>query len=482
MRNRLLSALLAALMLLAAIPCVRAADFTDTQGHWAQEYIEAVTAHSLFSGVTETEFAPDETMTRAMFVTVLGRLEDVDVSLWTLETTLFADVPLDTYYAPYVNWAACNGIVSGMSSSEFAPHDPVTREQMAKLVAYYAERMHYDFLPLSETVPAAFDDAADIANYARDSVDALRVTGILNGSLNSAGGMDFLPKSTATRAECATVFCRLMESLQESLIPPEAPESITLSDATLALTTAQTHTLTVEILPAGDAPYFRLWRSSDSSVASVNESGVVTWQGVGTAIITVYTENGMSASCAVTCTAADLASADETYEEKCIRMFGEVVDDPRTYYPTTAEGRAAAEADMVSITVAVWDLRSSGEKYTRYFTIRVHKNLAATYEAIFSEIYNGEEQFPIHALGGWGWSGRSEHTIGSAVDINPNENYYCDPDGNAIVGSHWRPGEDPYSIPLDGEVARIFNKYGFTQGVNWRNGYKDYMHFSYFGT
>ena len=49
------------------------------------------------------------------------------------------------------------------------------------------------------------------------------------------------------------------------------------------------------------------------------------------------------------------------------------------------------------------------------------------------------------------------------------------------MGDHWLPGEDPYSIPLDGEVARIFAKYGFTQGAYWQSGTVDYMHFSYFG-
>ena len=50
------------------------------------------------------------------------------------------------------------------------------------------------------------------------------------------------------------------------------------------------------------------------------------------------------------------------------------------------------------------------------------------------------------------------------------------------VGDYWKPGEDPYSIPLDGEVARIFAKYGFKQGAYWNSGAKDYMHFSFFGT
>ena len=153
--------------------------------------------------------------------------------------------------------------------------------------------------------------------------------------------------------------------------------------------------------------------------------------------------------------------------------------DPRTFY----EDPSDSEADMVQVTVNVWDFDSKGEKVTKQMTVQVHKALEATIRAVFREIYEGEEKFPIHYLGGWNrWAGRSEHTIGCAIDINYEENYYCKPDGTAITGKYWKPGEDPYSIPLDGEVATIFRKYGFSQGVNWNSGYKDYMHFSFFGT
>jgi len=49
------------------------------------------------------------------------------------------------------------------------------------------------------------------------------------------------------------------------------------------------------------------------------------------------------------------------------------------------------------------------------------------------------------------------------------------------VGKDWKPGRYPYSIPKDGEVARILEKYGFSQGL-WGKNNLDYMHFSYFGT
>ena len=137
---------------------------------------------------------------------------------------------------------------------------------------------------------------------------------------------------------------------------------------------------------------------------------------------------------------------------------------------------------MVKVTVKVWDFNASGEKVTKELSFMAHKNLKKAFEAMFDEIYNGSEKFPIYSISGWSWSGRSEHSCGTAIDINPKENYYCDPMGNPLSGEYWKPGEDPYSIPLDGEVATIMAKYGFTQGVNWSNGFKDYMHFSYFGT
>ena len=57
----------------------------------------------------------------------------------------------------------------------------------------------------------------------------------------------------------------------------------------------------------------------------------------------------------------------------------------------------------------------------------------------------------------------------------------CTNSGVALTGSHWSPGSDPYSIPADSAVVRIFAKYGFSWGGTW-NSKKDYMHFSYFGT
>lgn len=493
MKNRLISFLLALLMLLAAIPTITAADFTDLDGHWGKSYIERAVEMDLFNGVSETKFLPDGTMTRGMFVTVLGRLEGVDTEYWGTETVshLFEDVDPNVYYAPYVFWAYCNGIANGTSYKTFSPEAPVTREQTAKLVAFYVQKMGHGLKPAGDGVdiPDSFSDADSIAPWAAGSVDILRAMGILNGMPDKEGGISFKPQNKLTRAECAAIFCRLSDALliSSSGETPALPESVSLSETARTAKVGERFTLTATVLPATAAPVELLWHSSDHEVATV-ANGEVTAVGEGSAVITVCTANGRSASCKVEIPNQDLASGEETYAEKCTRIFGEVVGDPRMYYsrPTENGGYTmdydAAHADMVKVTVAVWDFNGSGEKVTRYFTVEVHKNIAPTVEQIFKEIYNGEEKFPIHALGGYSRGGRSEHTIGCALDINPMENYYYNPNTGEQVGNYWKPGEDPYSIPLDGEVARIFAKYGFSQGVNWNSGAKDYMHFSYFGT
>ena len=101
MRSRLLSSLLAFCMLVAAIATVSAA-YTDIDGHWGKAYIEQATSLGLFGGVSETEFAPNGTMTRGMFVTVLGRLEGIDLARWSSNgiSAIFADVAPNAYYAP----------------------------------------------------------------------------------------------------------------------------------------------------------------------------------------------------------------------------------------------------------------------------------------------------------------------------------------------------------------------------------------------
>ena len=491
MKKRLISLVLSITLALTLIPQIYSYDayaMTDISGHWAEENIVWCMEQNLFRGVSDTEFYPDNTMTRGMFVTVLGRLAGIneeDYKDWYL-SNLYTDVPESSYYAAYINWATRYGIAKGMGDGKFMPEEPVTREQIATFIIRFTSIYNYDLTAVSETIVDSFTDGDTISSYAASAVDAMRLTGLIMGRSNEDGTYYFDPKANATRAEAATIFSRLSAAMLENNTREIiAPTGITVQPQDVSLYLGETTSLIYELLPQEATNQTVTWVSADPSVATVNVNGEVTAINEGTVEIYAYTWNGLFDFCTVTCQRQpSLAYAGETYAEKSMRIFGEVV--PYNYYNYAYRNyyTSAAEAleHMVTISVKVWDFTDSTQttKTTKTKSFMVHENIADTVIAIFDEIYNGEEQFPIHYVGGYRWDYDSEHTIGVAIDINPNENYYYNFRTGQQVGSYWKPGEDPYSIPTDGEVARIFNKYGFRQGI-W-NSAVDYMHFSYFGT
>lgn len=165
------------------------------------------------------------------------------------------------------------------------------------------------------------------------------------------------------------------------------------------------------------------------------------------------------------------AYKNESYYLKCKRIFG---TDHRIEYSSEAE----AMAHMKTIEIKVWDINSSGAWYTRTYSLTTHENIAPTVKKMFEELYASKNPTPIHDIGCFSFRG-GEHSLGLAIDINPDENYMID--GNEIqCGSFWDPSRSKYSIPMNCDLVRIFEKYGFRRGF-WGNR-KDYMHFSYFGT
>ena len=182
--------------------------FTDITGHWAADNILFAASRGLLSGTSDTTFSPGTGMTRGMFVTALGRLAGINPDSY--QTGKFTDVKADAYYAPYVNWAAQTGIVTGVTATTFAPDTNINREQMAVIMANYAKKLGYD-LPLTLKA-VTFADNANISSWAKDAVRAMQQAGILAGK----NGNKFDPKGTATRAEVATVLRRFVEIVIDS--------------------------------------------------------------------------------------------------------------------------------------------------------------------------------------------------------------------------------------------------------------------------
>lgn len=138
-----------------------------------------------------------------------------------------------------------------------------------------------------------------------------------------------------------------------------------------------------------------------------------------------------------------------------------------------------SKPSMKNITVAVWQIGKNGKKYTKNVTITVLKEIAPDVQAIFKEIYNGKEKFPINEIDAYAARDvRGFHPLGLAIDINPTYNPQFQPDGvTPIVGSKYDPKKYPQSIGADADVLKAFGKRGWTWGASFNK--PDVMHFSY---
>jgi hypothetical protein len=184
--------------------------FTDLSANaWYMDYVPYMIEHDLMSGTSDTTFEPNASLTRAMFVTILGRIEQVDIAAYSTAST-FSDVPNGQWYTPYVNWAADKGITDGTGAGLFSPNSYVSREQMATMIARY---VNYAGITLNESdrKVAAFADRSAVSSYAVDAVELMRKTGIIVGDDNQ----NFNPSEKATRAQAATVFFRLISASTE---------------------------------------------------------------------------------------------------------------------------------------------------------------------------------------------------------------------------------------------------------------------------
>lgn len=174
--------------------------FTDMPpaNHWAHEGIDFALTHGLFEGMSETIFAPNGKMTRAMLVTVLWRLAGKPIE----GKLTFGDVEIDAWYTDAVKWATKNGIVNGVSYGVFAPNDLVTREQLAAILYRYAGE------PEGAADLSSFADQNKVGSWAKDAICWANSAGIVQGARDSAGRLWLNPQNSATRAEVAAMIMR----------------------------------------------------------------------------------------------------------------------------------------------------------------------------------------------------------------------------------------------------------------------------------
>lgn len=183
--------------------------FRDCRKHWAREYVDTAAAAGWVAGVGNGLFAPDDALTRGMFVTMLARLAGVNQADYP--DSRFSDVEASAWYAPSVSWAASKGIVSGVGDGKFEPNRNITRQEMAVIMAGYLAWKGIDTTPGTEASAYNIADLDDIAPWALKSVCFCYEKKLLTGR-----GTSFAPLANATRAEACVVLCGLHDFLTAS--------------------------------------------------------------------------------------------------------------------------------------------------------------------------------------------------------------------------------------------------------------------------
>ena len=174
-------------------------DFVDMKGHWAAESVGYVSENGLMNGVSEEEFAPEMTLTRAMLAAVLYRIEGEPAQAGGGS---FIDVPGGAWFASSVRWAEAQGILKGVDGGLFLPEAALTREQLAAVLHRYAQ---YKGAALEDGGDvSAFCDAAEISGWAADDVR----WAVANQLLSGRDDARLAPGGEVTRAEAATVLAR----------------------------------------------------------------------------------------------------------------------------------------------------------------------------------------------------------------------------------------------------------------------------------
>ncbi len=465
MRKRILTAAAAVIISAAAVCTASASDLSQ----WAAQDYALASA----TGLITPEFAAEDmrgNITREEFcelaMKLYTQLSGEAMPYW--DTKPFSDTS-----SAYVTAAYMYGIVSGVTDTEFMPDRMLTRQELAAMLVRVIRTAEADIEVKEDTASlAAYSDSDEIAVWARPYVAALTDAGIMNG-MDGA----FEPLGGATREQAASIAARACEKYAGTSLKLYTAPAVTGGEKSVSW----------ESVPDADGYYVIVKRDGAAEMTETVGADVLTQElpsgSCSVSVAAVYEDGVTAFSSPVDVVSAEPIITAPVFklslgtDEKYARIFG----GSEEY-----ASKDIADANMTTVTVDVWKLKSDGTKTASTAAIEVNKALAEDVKAIFTEIFNDSSQFPIKDVGGYCWrdvassGSRSQHSYGTCIDINYNENYYIR-GGNIYSGSYWRPGSDPYSIEPDGIVVRTFAKYGWAWGGNAWSSSNDYMHFSYLG-
>jgi len=395
-----------------------------------------------------------------------------------VEGVEFSDVPEDAWYGDYLQKCTWLEIINGMGDGTFQPNGTLTRGQFVKMLAIASE-LYTINNDTSEHWAAPYWHMLNEAGVLNWEESASTVTGgyvAVNLRAIFPCTREAL-EMPITRYEMAYLINGVLYAVfSENMVEMNSPES-NIPDYTTLLTAYQPSVVQAYgkgILTGYDDRSFQ----GDRYLSRAEATAVLCrllW-GSERKIVEFAQE------ILPTFTATDSFAfryRNMSTEERRLALFGDV---NKTHFTSTAD----AGNRLTGVEIRAWDIAADGvTKYTRTWMLYVNVVVADEVKAIFEEIYNHPEQFPINSIGGARFSDTLRHSWGCAIDINPVENYYVHYASGSQVGTccwenaHLYPNIDSrYCITPNSSVVQAFARHGWGWGGQGWSTAVDYMHFS----
>lgn len=459
-------------------------NFTDIYGSFDPQEIMFVVENQIMIGNSEQTFNPSGELTRQEFskiiTTLVSYYNDVEFQVEIFDDCDFSDwASVSDWAKPYVSFASENGYLQGYANGNFGPNDKVSYEQVYIVLSRALELKTYTKPTISgytdqQIIPSGTDIKI---NTEPNTTAFLNLSNDIFYTYNSDSNNQItIPYNLLQSGKKITIALSENNVFSNNLTLYVDKKETSFS----GFIDYDTNVINLIIDTYDDDKIFNLSVVENrtnrySSHIPAREKLNVSIKGSQT-----YTfQTDLYRNYEIT-----LSDGLETQN-----LFAQTASLSRDYtlinaisnyqqFPSQSEAKSA----MTDISVPVWQIKN-GEKVSSSLTITVRTALAPTFAKIFNEIYNGSEKFPIKDAGAFSWRGSSStstHNLGIGIDINANENacYYAN---GTVVGSYWKPYEDPYSITPYGDVVRAFENNGFCWGGDaWgANSPRDYMHFDY---
>lgn len=178
------------------------ATLSDIKGHWAESAISDFVSKGYVGGYPNGTFKPNNSITRAEFVNIVNNYFGLTKS----SGKVFSDTK-DHWAKNVIDIAVTNGVCNGVSTTEFKPNEPITREQVAVMLSNYKKLTDTNHEEIYK-----FNDKNNISSWAKDSVEGVVERGYMGGYSD----LTFKPKNNITRAEAVTTLSRV----HKGTVPP----------------------------------------------------------------------------------------------------------------------------------------------------------------------------------------------------------------------------------------------------------------------